>query len=173
MGDRGQNWGADQGPRRGGGSGSGCKSTKWGSARVEEEEGLGQGQCEGGGKREGLIFGEWPKPCATRSDAHLLGWDRRSTNLHAAAVGEDMRKPLGCTCLTPLPSRPTDTPAGIPYSMRSVAGVWVVNFEVRILLMSGLRAGTLPRGAPETGLVAHMCAWCSASVPAEILTLQP
>lgn len=63
--------------------------------------------------------------------------------------------------------------AGIPYSMKSVAGVWVVNFEVRILPVSGLRAATLPWGAPETGLVAHACARCSASVPAKILTLQP
>lgn len=57
---------------------------------MEEEEELGQGQREGGGERKGLTFGEWPKPCAIGSDAHLLGWDCRSPNLHAAAVGEGM-----------------------------------------------------------------------------------
>lgn len=44
---------------------------------------------------------------------------------------------------------------GIPYSTRSTPGVRVVNFEVQILLMSSVRAGTPPQGAPETRLVAH------------------
>lgn len=57
---------------------------------MEEEGELGLGQREGGEERKGLTFGEWPRHCASRSDAHLLGLDWRLLNLRAAAVGEGM-----------------------------------------------------------------------------------
>lgn len=81
---------------------------KWGTAGVEEEEELGVGQREGGEERKDLTFREWPRPGASRSDAHLLGWDWRLLNLHAAAVDEGMWKPLGYSCLTPLPFYTTE-----------------------------------------------------------------
>lgn len=78
-------------------------------------------------------------------------------------------------CVSPLsPPGQQMVRAGIPYSTSFTSGVRVVNFEVRIPLMSCVRAGTPLRGAPETGLAARMyvCTRCSVNIGAENLTLQ-
>lgn len=134
---------------------------------------LRQEQDEGKGEQEGLTFREWHKPCASRSDAHLLSWDSVSLNLQLLLWVKACESPWGAHVAPLSPPGLQLAHTSTPYSTTSVSGIHVVNFEVQILLMNGVRAGTLPRGPLQTGLVAntHPLPWYSVITSAEILTL--
>lgn len=106
-------------------------------------------------ERGGCPFWEWPMPCGTGSDAHLLGWGW-SDGCAPAAVGEGVREPLGSSRLTSLPSWCVQLHDGAP----------VMSLKVWILLLRG--SGRL-WSSPRAGLVALSC---PADVGAEILALQ-